>query len=81
MLAPTEDWNQREFELEGVPVKLRAYRIDKSYVAELESASTGCIIARAIACTPEEAERAVIDTATRRLFRTAPIDPSLTVGG
>lgn len=80
MLVPTKDWNQKELELQGFPVRLRIYRLEKSYVAEVEQVQSGTVIAQTIACSQSEAERLVIGSATRRLFETC-IAPRLTVGG
>jgi hypothetical protein len=76
-----EDWYRREFELEGWPVKLTGYRIGGAYLAEIESTDSGATIARATGKTQAEAEKDVLETATRRVLRTRRTDLGLTVGG
>ena len=75
-----EDWRQKELLLQGVPVRLRTYRIDESYVAEIESTSIGENIAQAISRSNKETERMAVETAIQRL-RPRSIDPNLMVGG
>lgn len=75
-----EDWCQKELLLQGVPVRLRSYRIDDSYVAEIESTPLGENIARVISRNNNETQRMAVETAIQRL-RPRWIDPNLMVGG
>jgi len=76
-----EGWVMEEIELEGRPVKVITYRIGDSFVTEVESSSSGAVIACSAGKTQEAVEKEAIETAARRLRRTRRIDLGLTVGG
>jgi hypothetical protein len=76
-----ENWGKEELELEGWPVKVITYRIDDSFFTEIESSSSGAVIARSAGKVQQAVRSEAIETATRRLLRTRRLDLSLTVGG
>jgi len=76
-----KDWVTEEIDLEGYPVRVITYRIGDSFVTEVESTSSGAVIARSAGKTQEAVQRETLETATRRLLRARRIDPGLTVGG
>ena len=65
-----EDYQRRRQELAGWPVGIVSYKLGDRYVCEVDNVSPGARVARAEGSTREEAERAAIDTAERRLGRT-----------
>jgi len=74
-----EGWRSYEQELEGWLVSVTCYRIGRSYITQVESSSSGAVIARGIAAIPEDSERQALETAKERLVLTRRIE--LTVGG
>jgi hypothetical protein len=74
-----ENWDRRELEIEGWPVKVTSYRIGESFVTDIESTDTGATIARGIAKTREESSQEAFETASRRVLRTRRFH--LTIGG
>jgi hypothetical protein len=65
-----EDYQRRRQELAGWPVGIVSYKLGDRYVCEIDNVSPGARLARAEGSTREEAERAAIETAERRLGRT-----------
>jgi hypothetical protein len=65
-----EDYQRRRQELAGWPVGIVSYRLGDRFICEIENVSPGARVARAEGATREEAERAAITTAERRLGRT-----------
>jgi hypothetical protein len=65
-----EDYQRRRQELAGWPVGIVSYKLGDRYVCEIDNVSPGARVARAEGSTREEAERAAIETAERRLGRT-----------
>ncbi|MGH6903133.1 MAG: hypothetical protein ACREIR_10375 [Geminicoccaceae bacterium] len=65
-----EDYQRRRQELAGWPVGIVTYKLGERYVCEIDNVSPGARLARAEGSTREEAERAAIETAERRLGRT-----------
>ena len=65
-----EDYQRRRQELAGWPVGIFSYKLGDRYVCEIDNVSPGARVARAEGSTREEAERAAIETAERRLGRT-----------
>jgi hypothetical protein len=65
-----EDYQRRRQELAGWPVGIVSYRLDERFVCEIDNVSPGARVARAEGATREEAERAAIAAAERRLART-----------
>jgi hypothetical protein len=65
-----EDYQRRRQELAGWPVGIVSYKLGDRYVCEIDNVSPGARLARAEGSTREDAERAAIETAERRLGRT-----------
>jgi hypothetical protein len=65
-----EDYQRRRQELAGWPVSIVTYKLDDRFICEIDNANPGARVARAEGATREEAERAAITTAERRLART-----------
>jgi hypothetical protein len=65
-----EDYQRRRQELAGWPVGIVSFKLGDRYVCEIDNVSPGARVARAEGSTREEAERAAIETAERRLGRT-----------
>ncbi|MBV9036285.1 MAG: hypothetical protein JO182_17490 [Acidobacteriaceae bacterium] len=74
-----EEWRSYEQELEGWLVSVTCYCIGRSYITQVESSSSGALIAREIAATREDSERQALEMAKERLFLTRRIE--LMVGG
>jgi hypothetical protein len=74
-----ENWQRRELEIEGWPVKVTSYEIGDSYITEIEASATGSTIARATGKTSADSWKEASEAASRRLLRTRRMD--LTVGG
>ena len=65
-----EDYQRRRQELAGWPVGIVSYKLDGRFICEIDNVSPGARVARAEGATREEAERAAITSAERRLART-----------
>jgi hypothetical protein len=65
-----EDFESRELEIGGWPVKVTSYKLGDSYITEIEASATGSGIARGIAASSEESWKQASEAATRRLLRT-----------
>jgi len=65
-----EDYQRRRQELAGWPVGIVSYKLGDRFICEIDNVSPGARVARAEGSTREEAERAAIATAERRLGRT-----------
>jgi hypothetical protein len=65
-----EDYQRRRQELAGWPVGIVSYKLGDRFVCEIDNVDPGARVARAEGATREEAERAAIETAERRLGRT-----------
>ena len=65
-----EDYQRRRQELAGWPVGIVSYKLGDRYVCEIDNVSPGARVARAEGSTREEAERAAMEAAERRLGRT-----------
>lgn len=65
-----EDYQRRSGEIGGWPVGIVSYRIGDRYFCEVDNVSPGARIARAEGASREEAERAALSDAERRLGRT-----------
>ncbi len=74
-----ENWDRRESEIEGWPVKVTSYQIGDSYITEIEASASGSTIARGIGKTSGDSWKAASEAASRRLLRTRRMD--LTIGG
>jgi hypothetical protein len=65
-----EDYQRRRQELAGWPVGIVSYKLGERFICEIDNVSPGARVARAEGATREEAERAAIATAERRLGET-----------
>jgi hypothetical protein len=74
-----ENWEKREWEIEGWPVKVTSYQLGDSYVTEIEASASGATVARATAKTSGDSWKEASEAARRRLLRTRRMN--LTVGG
>ena len=65
-----EDYQRRRQELAGWPVGIVSYKLGDRFICEIDNVSPGARVARAEGSTREEAERAAVATAERRLGST-----------
>ena len=65
-----EDYQRRRQELAGWPVGIVSYKLGDRFICEVDNVSPGARVARAEGASREEAERAAMETAERRLGRT-----------
>jgi hypothetical protein len=65
-----EDYQRRRQELAGWPVGIVSYKLGDRFICEIDNVSPGARVARGEGATREEAERAAMDSAERRLGRT-----------
>jgi hypothetical protein len=66
----TQQFQEREIELNGWPVRLTSYQIGDKYVCQADNVSPGACLARFSAATPEEAESQAISKAQHLLGKT-----------
>ena len=66
----TEQFQERQIDIEGWPVKLTSYRVGEKYVCQADNVSPGACLARFSADTPEEAESQAISKAKHLLSKT-----------
>jgi hypothetical protein len=66
----SEQFNERQIEIDGWPVKLTSYRVGQNYVCQADNVSPGACLARFKAVTPEEAEAQAISKAKHLLGKT-----------
>ncbi len=66
----SENFQEREIEIDGWPVKLTSYRVGNEYVCQADNVSPGACLARFTAATPEEAEAQAISKAKHLLGKT-----------
>jgi hypothetical protein len=72
----TRDYQEREIELNGWPVRLTTYRLGSRYVAQADNVSPGAVLARFAAESLEEAEANAISKARHLLGKTRRHDVS-----
>ena len=65
-----EDRRESRLDVEGFPVRVTSYRIEGTHYAIVDNVEPGARIARAEAPTREDAEKAALEDAARRLART-----------
>lgn len=65
-----QGYERRRQEVAGWPVGIVSYRLGERFICEVDHVDPGARIARAEAASREEAERAALGTALRRLGRT-----------
>lgn len=66
----TNEFQERQIELEGWPVKLTSYRVGDKYVCQADNVSPGACLARFSAASREEAESQAISKARHLLSKT-----------
>jgi hypothetical protein len=66
----TEQFQERELELNGWPVRLTSYKLGEKFVAQADNVSPGACLARFQADTLEEAESQAISKANHLLGKT-----------
>lgn len=66
----TEEYQERQLEIESWPVKLTSYRIGESFYCTADNVSPGAALARTSGQTREEAENAAIERARSKLATT-----------
>ncbi len=66
----SEQYSERRMTLEGFPIRITSYCLDGVYHTAIDNVDPGARVARAEAATCEEAERAALEDAARRLART-----------
>jgi len=65
-----EQYQRRRQELAGWPVAIVSYKLGDRFICEIDNVNPGARVARAEGATRDEAERAAMETAERRLRRT-----------
>ena len=75
----TQQYQEREIELNGWPVRLTSYRVGERYVCQADNVSPGACLARFSASNAEEAEANAISKARHVLGKTKRHDVSNTV--
>ncbi len=68
--AKTQQFQERQVDIDGWPVKLTSYRVGEKYVCQADNVSPGACLARFSADTPEEAESQAISKARHLLSKT-----------
>jgi hypothetical protein len=66
----TQQYQEREIELNGWPVRLTSYKVGEQYVCQADNVSPGACLARFTAGTLEEAESNAISKARHLLGKT-----------
>jgi hypothetical protein len=66
----TENFQERQIELNGWPVRLTSYKVGDKYVVQADNVSPGACLARFQASTLEEAESQAISKAKHLLGKT-----------
>lgn len=64
------NFQERQVEIDGWPVKLTSYRVGERYVCQADNVSPGACLARFAAATPEEAESQAVSKARHLLGKT-----------
>lgn len=70
MATKTANFEEREIEIDGWPVRLTSYRVGEQYVCQADNVSPGACLARFSASTPEEAESQALSKARHLLGKT-----------
>jgi hypothetical protein len=66
----TKEYQERELQLDGWPVRLTSYKVGDKYVCQADNVSPGACLARFSADTLEEAESNAISKAKHLLGKT-----------
>jgi hypothetical protein len=65
-----ENYQEKNLELAGWPVRVVSYKLGNEYVCEADNVSPGARLARFTAATPEEAEQQTLSKAKHMLGKT-----------
>jgi hypothetical protein len=68
--ASVQDFEERQIEIDGWPVRVTSYRIGDKYVCQADNVSPGACLARFSADTAEEAESQALSKARHLLGKT-----------
>lgn len=68
--ASVQDFQERQIEIDGWPVRVTSYRIGDKYVCQADNVSPGACLARFSADTAGEAESQAISKARHLLGKT-----------
>ncbi len=68
--SKTEQFQERQIDIDGWPVRLTSYKIADKYVCQADNVSPGACLARFSANTAEEAESQAISKARHLLGKT-----------
>ena len=66
----SENFSERQIDIDGWPVKLTSYRVGERYICQADNVSPGACLARFSAQSPEEAEKQAISKARHLLGKT-----------
>lgn len=66
----SEQFEERQIEIDGWPVKLTTYRVGEKYVCQADNVSPGACLGRFTAGTLDEAESQAISKAKHMLAKT-----------
>jgi hypothetical protein len=66
----SQNFRERDIEIDGWPVRLTSYRVGDQYVCQADNVSPGACLARISASTAEEAESQAISKARHLLSKT-----------
>jgi hypothetical protein len=69
-MPKADQYQERQIELEGWPVRITSYRVGDQYVVQADNVSPGACLARFTAPTLEEAESQAISKARHLLSKT-----------
>lgn len=70
MQAKSEDFAERQIEIDGWPVRLTSYRVGEKYVCQADNVSPGACLARFAAANKEDAESQALSKAQHLLGKT-----------
>jgi hypothetical protein len=65
-----QGFQERQFEIDGWPIKLTSYRVGDKFICQADNVSPGACLARFSAATAEEAESQAISKARHLLGKT-----------
>lgn len=70
MHTNSNDFGEKQLEIDGWPVRLTSYRIGEKYVCQADNVSPGACLARFAASSKEEAESQALSKARYLLGKT-----------
>jgi hypothetical protein len=65
-----EGYEEKRLEVEGWPLRLTSYKLGEVFYCQVDNVSPGATLVRETGSSREEAERKVLEVASRRLART-----------